>query len=85
MHRTGFWVACLASFSSSAAARSSALRASLATARGSLSKCWPVSEGLDKLLELSDRLVVMFHGEFVHEACASEADLTETGRHMAGQ
>src|SRR5262245_39990637 len=43
-----------------------------------------VSEDLDELLELSDRLVVMFHGEFVHEARASEADLTEIGRHMAG-
>ncbi|MGA8314973.1 MAG: ATP-binding cassette domain-containing protein, partial [Bradyrhizobium sp.] len=43
-----------------------------------------VSEDLDELLELSDRLVVMFHGEFVYEARASEADLTEVGRHMAG-
>jgi simple sugar transport system ATP-binding protein len=43
-----------------------------------------VSEDLDELLELSDRLVVMFHGEFVHEARASQADLTEIGRHMAG-
>ncbi|HYW63834.1 MAG TPA: ABC transporter ATP-binding protein [Bradyrhizobium sp.] len=43
-----------------------------------------VSEDLDELLELSDRLVVMFHGEFVHETRASEADLTEIGRHMAG-
>jgi simple sugar transport system ATP-binding protein len=43
-----------------------------------------VSEDLDELLELSDRLVVMFHGSFVYEARASEADLTEIGRHMAG-
>jgi ABC-type uncharacterized transport system ATPase subunit len=43
-----------------------------------------VSEDLDELLELSDRLVVMFHGQFVYEARASEADLTEVGRHMAG-
>jgi general nucleoside transport system ATP-binding protein len=43
-----------------------------------------VSEDLDELLELSDRLVVMFHGQLVHEARASEADLTEIGRHMAG-
>ena len=43
-----------------------------------------VSEDLDELLELSDRLVLMFHGQFVHEARASEADLTEIGRHMAG-
>jgi simple sugar transport system ATP-binding protein len=43
-----------------------------------------VSEDLDELLELSDRLVVMFHGEFVYEARGSEANLTEIGRHMAG-
>jgi simple sugar transport system ATP-binding protein len=44
-----------------------------------------VSEDLDELLELSDRLVVMFHGQLVYEARASEANLTEIGRHMAGQ
>jgi simple sugar transport system ATP-binding protein len=43
-----------------------------------------VSEDLDELLELSDRLVVMFHGRLIYEARASEADLTEVGRHMAG-
>jgi general nucleoside transport system ATP-binding protein len=43
-----------------------------------------VSEDLDELLELSDRLLVMFHGELVYEARADAADLTEIGRHMAG-
>jgi ABC-type uncharacterized transport system ATPase subunit len=43
-----------------------------------------VSEDLDELLELSDRLVVMFHGELVYDAHAGEADLTEIGRQMAG-
>ncbi|CAL77998.1 putative ABC transporter (ATP-binding protein) [Bradyrhizobium sp. ORS 278] len=43
-----------------------------------------VSEDLDELLELSDRLVVMFHGQLVYETRAGEADLTEIGRHMAG-
>jgi general nucleoside transport system ATP-binding protein len=43
-----------------------------------------VSEDLDELLELADRVVVMFNGAFVYEARASEADLTEIGRHMAG-
>jgi simple sugar transport system ATP-binding protein len=33
---------------------------------------------------LSDRLVVMFHGRLIHETRASDADLTEIGRHMAG-
>lgn len=43
-----------------------------------------VSEDLDELLELADRLVVMFHGQIVYETKASEADLTVIGRHMAG-
>src|SRR6201999_3140579 len=43
-----------------------------------------VSEDLDELLELADRVVVMFNGQLVYEARASEADLTEVGRHMAG-
>jgi simple sugar transport system ATP-binding protein len=43
-----------------------------------------VSEDLDELLELADRVVVMFNGQLVYEARASEADLTEIGRHMAG-
>jgi ABC-type uncharacterized transport system ATPase subunit len=43
-----------------------------------------VSEDLDELLELADRVVVMFNGSIVYEARASEADLTEIGRHMAG-
>jgi simple sugar transport system ATP-binding protein len=43
-----------------------------------------VSEDLDELLALADRIVVMFNGQLVYEARASEADLTEIGRHMAG-
>jgi len=43
-----------------------------------------VSEDLDELLQLSDRIVVIFNGRFVHETMASAADLTDIGRHMAG-
>jgi general nucleoside transport system ATP-binding protein len=43
-----------------------------------------VSEDLDELLELADRIVVMFHGRLVHEVRAGAANLTEIGRHMAG-
>jgi simple sugar transport system ATP-binding protein len=43
-----------------------------------------VSKDLDELLELADRIVVIFRGQLVHEVRASEADLTEIGRHMAG-
>src|ERR1700683_1009361 len=38
-----------------------------------------VSEDLDELLELSDRIVVIFHGSLVYETRASAADLTELG------
>jgi simple sugar transport system ATP-binding protein len=43
-----------------------------------------VSEDLDELLELADRIVVIFDGRLVYEARASEADLVDIGRHMAG-
>jgi ABC-type uncharacterized transport system ATPase subunit len=43
-----------------------------------------VSEDLDELLELADRILVIFNGQFVYEVPASQADLTEIGRHMAG-
>ena len=43
-----------------------------------------VSEDLDELLELADRIVVISDGKFVYETPASGADLTEIGRHMAG-
>jgi simple sugar transport system ATP-binding protein len=43
-----------------------------------------VSSDLDEILEIADRLVVMFNGRLVHEARTGEVDLTEIGRHMAG-
>jgi simple sugar transport system ATP-binding protein len=43
-----------------------------------------VSEDLDELLELADRIVVIFNGRFVYEAQASESDPLDIGRHMAG-
>ena len=43
-----------------------------------------VSEDLDELLELADRIVVMFNGRLVYEAPASDADRVQIGRHMAG-
>ena len=43
-----------------------------------------VSEDLDELLELSDRLLVMFEGRVVHETTPEAADLTVIGRYMAG-
>ncbi len=43
-----------------------------------------ISEDLDELLELADRIVVIFNGRLVCEVAARAADLTEIGRHMAG-
>jgi general nucleoside transport system ATP-binding protein len=43
-----------------------------------------VSEDLDELLELADRIVVIFNGRLVYEARASDADPLDIGRHMAG-
>jgi simple sugar transport system ATP-binding protein len=43
-----------------------------------------VSEDLDELLELSDRIVVMFEGRLVHETTTSSADTAIIGRWMAG-
>ena len=43
-----------------------------------------VSEDLDEIMELSDRTVVMFNGQFVYETTSSGADLAIIGRHMTG-
>jgi simple sugar transport system ATP-binding protein len=43
-----------------------------------------VSEDLDELLELADRLLVMFEGRIVHETTPAAADPAALGRFMAG-
>ena len=42
-----------------------------------------ISEDLDEILELTDRIAVMFEGRFVYETLREEADVHEIGRHMA--
>lgn len=42
-----------------------------------------LSEDLDELLELADRIVVMFEGRFVYETVRERADLHTIGRYMA--
>ena len=42
-----------------------------------------LSEDLDELLELADRIVVMFEGRFVYETPRDGADLHTIGHHMA--
>ena len=43
-----------------------------------------VSEDLDELLELADRIVVMSEGQIVYETAAAEADRRTIGAHMGG-
>ena len=43
-----------------------------------------VSEDLDELLELSDRMLVMFDGRIVHETPTAKADIAIIGPCMAG-
>jgi len=43
-----------------------------------------VSEDLDELLELADRIAVMAEGRLVYETPAAGAERAVLGRHMAG-
>jgi len=43
-----------------------------------------VSEDLDELLHLADRIVVMSGGYIVHACSAAGADRQDIGRHMGG-
>jgi len=43
-----------------------------------------ISEDLDELLALSDRIAVMFEGRIVHEVSREEADARSIGRYMTG-
>lgn len=43
-----------------------------------------VSEDLDELLKLSDRMIVISEGEFVYESAIADADYTMIGQRMAG-
>jgi simple sugar transport system ATP-binding protein len=43
-----------------------------------------VSEDLDEIMELADRIVVMRQGRIVHETPAAGADLHTVGGYMAG-
>jgi len=43
-----------------------------------------VSEDLDELLTLADRIVVISEGKFVYESAISDADITTIGQRMAG-
>ncbi len=62
------------------------VRARIVAARNGGAAVLLVSEDLDELIDLADRIVVMRGGRIVHEArtggAGSGADVTEIGRHM---
>jgi simple sugar transport system ATP-binding protein len=60
------------------------IRARIVAARNSGTAVLLISEDLDEILELSDRIVVMCEGKIVFEAPGPGADAHEIGRHMAG-
>jgi simple sugar transport system ATP-binding protein len=61
-----------------------AVRAQMIAARDSGAGVLLVSEDLDELLELCDRIVVMLGGRIVAEFPRAEATRQELGRHMTG-
>jgi simple sugar transport system ATP-binding protein len=60
------------------------VRARIVAARNEGAAVLLLSEDLDEVLELSDRILVMHHGEIVHETPAAGASALEIGRHMVG-
>ena len=60
------------------------IHAQLVAARNRGAAVLLVSEDLDELLELSDRIIVLFEGRIVHQAVAADFNRTAIGRAMAG-
>jgi ABC-type uncharacterized transport system ATPase subunit len=59
-------------------------RARIMAARNAGTAVLLISEDLDEILELADRIVVMHDGKVAHEMPAEGADPQEIGRHMLG-
>jgi simple sugar transport system ATP-binding protein len=59
------------------------IHARLVAARNQGAAILLVSEDLDELLELADRIVVMFEGRLVYETPRAQADVATLGLHMA--
>jgi simple sugar transport system ATP-binding protein len=60
------------------------IRRALLAARDEGAAILLVSEDLDELVTISDRIVVMYHGQIVGEFAPSEADIHEIGYLMTG-
>jgi general nucleoside transport system ATP-binding protein len=65
-------------------AASAEIRAQLVDARNRGTAVLLISEDLDELMELSDRLCVMFEGSIVYESEPHTTDTRTLGRYMAG-
>jgi simple sugar transport system ATP-binding protein len=65
-------------------AASAEIRAKLVDARNRGAAVLLLSEDLDELLELSDRLCVMFHGSIVYEGKPGDTPISKIGELMAG-
>lgn len=60
------------------------IRARIMAARNAGAAVLLISEDLDEILQLSDRILVMSEGHIAYETPALNADIGEIGRHMAG-
>ena len=66
-------------------AATSEIRARIVAARNRGAAIVLVSEDLDELLELADRIAVMFEGRIVYETDRARADVPTIGLHMASR
>nr|WP_272490730.1 ABC transporter ATP-binding protein [Mesobacterium pallidum] len=60
------------------------IRSRIMRARNSGTAVLLLSEDLDEILELADRVLVMADGSLVYECTAAEADIPTIGHHMGG-
>ena len=60
------------------------IRSRLMEARNKGTAVLLISADLEEVFALSDRILVMSEGKIVHETPATNADMREIGRHMAG-
>ncbi|MBV9521623.1 MAG: ABC transporter ATP-binding protein [Alphaproteobacteria bacterium] len=61
------------------------IRGQILAARNGGAAILLISEDLDEILELADRIAVMFEGRLVYEAERAQADIHEIGLHMASR
>jgi simple sugar transport system ATP-binding protein len=60
------------------------IRSRIMAARNNGAAVLLISEDLDEIIELADRILVMAEGRIAYETTGAKADVTEIGRHMAG-